>query len=84
MGNAFLESLVGLWDYWQASGDKTARSLFVKGDREAHHELPLLDTGAWSLYSLGGAESDLNYQRVIRDFAQNLCDRTKESIYWRT
>jgi hypothetical protein len=81
VGNAFLESLIGLWDYWQISGDTAARSLFVRGDREAKYELPRLDTGAWSLYSLGGAESDLNYQRVIRDFAQGLCDRTKESIY---
>jgi hypothetical protein len=81
VGNAFLESLVGLWDYSQISGDKTARSLFVKGDREAKYELPRYDTGAWSLYSLGGAESDLNYHRVIRDFLQNLCERTKESAY---
>jgi D-glucuronyl C5-epimerase C-terminus len=81
VGNAFLESLIGLWDYWQISGDKAARALWIRGDREAKHELPLLDTGAWSLYSLGGAESDLNYHRVIRDFAENLCDRTKESIY---
>lgn len=81
VGNAFLESLIGLWDYWQASGNKTARSLFIRGDREARHELPLLDTGAWSLYSLGGAESDLNYQRVIRDFARGLCERTKISVY---
>ena len=81
VGNAFLESLIGLWDYWQASGDKQARALWIRGDREAKHELPKLDTGAWSLYSLGGAESDLNYHRVIRDFAENLCDRTKESVY---
>ena len=81
VGNAFLESLIGLWDFWQVAGDKSARSLFIKGDREAKHELPRLDTGAWSLYSLGGAESDLNYHRVIRDFAENLCERTKESVY---
>jgi hypothetical protein len=81
VGNAFLESLIGLWDYWQISGDKHARALWIRGDREAKHELPLLDTGAWSLYSLGGAESDLNYHRVIRDFAEGLCERTKESVY---
>jgi hypothetical protein len=81
VGNAFLESLIGLWDYWQVSGDKRARALWIRGDREAKHELPRLDTGAWSLYSLGGAESDLNYHRVIRDFAQGLCDRTKETVY---
>jgi hypothetical protein len=81
VGNAFLESLIGLWDYWQISGDKRARALWIRGDREAQHELPRLDTGAWSLYSLGGAESDLNYHRVIRDFAEGLCERTKEKVY---
>jgi hypothetical protein len=81
VGNAFLESLIGLWDFWQATGDKSARALFIRGDREARHELPLYDTGAWTLYSLGGAESDLNYQRVIRDFAEGLCERTKASAY---
>src|SRR3954454_4194875 len=81
VGNAFLESLIGLWDYAEASGDKTARALYTRGFREARHELPRFDTGAWSLYSLGGAESDLNYHRVIRDFAEGLCERTKESIY---
>jgi hypothetical protein len=81
VGNAFLESLIGLWDYWQVSGDKRARSLWIRGDREAKFELRLLDTGAWSLYSLGGAESDLNYHRVIRDFAEGLCERTKDRTY---
>ena len=81
VGNAFLESLIGLWDYWQISGDKRARALWIRGDREAKHELPRLDTGAWSLYSLGGAESDLNYHRVIRDFAEGLCERTQETFY---
>jgi hypothetical protein len=81
VGNAFLESLVGLWDFASVSGDRGARTLFDKGDREARHELRLLDTGAWSLYSLHGAESDLNYHRTIRDFARNLCERTAISTY---
>ena len=63
--NAFLESLIGLWDYGQVAGDRGAQTLFAKGDREARHELRLLDTGAWTLYQLHGAESDLNYQRVL-------------------
>jgi hypothetical protein len=84
VGNAFLESLVGLFDYAQVSGDTGARTLFDKGDLEARHELRLLDTGAWSLYELGGAESDLNYHRVIRDFLRNLCDRTQITTYCAT
>ena len=81
VGNAFLESLIGLWDYWTASGDRSARALWIRGDRQAKWELPRYDTGAWSVYSLGGAESDLDYHRVIRDFAQGLCERTKDDAY---
>jgi hypothetical protein len=81
VGNAFLESLIGLFDYTNVSGDRGAATLFAKGDREARYELGKLDTGAWTLYSLHGAESDLNYQRVIRDFARGLCTRTQISTY---
>jgi hypothetical protein len=83
VGNAFLESLIGLYDYATVSGDRGAQTLFAKGDLEARHELRLLDTGAWSLYSLHGAESDLNYHRVLRDFARGLCDRTQIPAYCR-
>jgi D-glucuronyl C5-epimerase C-terminus len=81
VGNAFLESLIGLYDYAQVSGDRGAQTLFAKGDREARYELRKLDTGAWSLYALHGPESDLNYHRVIRDFARGLCERTQISVY---
>jgi hypothetical protein len=81
VGNAFIESLVGLWDYSSIAGDANAKALFQRGDAEAHWELPRLDTGAWTLYQLGGAESDLNYQRAIRDFVRNLCDRTQAPLY---
>jgi hypothetical protein len=81
VANAFLQSLIGLYDYSEASGDRSARALFVRGEREARRELHLFDTGAWSLYSLGGAESDLNYHRVLRDFMRGLCDRTQSSVW---
>lgn len=81
VGNAFLQSLVGLWDFATVTGDRTARALFDKADLEARWELQRLDTGAWSLYELGGAESDLNYHRTIRDFLRNLCDRTQTAVY---
>ena len=33
------------------------------------------DTGAWTLYDLGGAEADLNYHRLAARFAQGVCTR---------
>ena len=66
--NGFLQSLVGLHDFADATGDRRARRLFRDGDRAARREIPRYDTGAWSLYSLGGNESDLGYHRLVRDF----------------
>jgi hypothetical protein len=56
-------------------------ALFRAGDRSARREVPRYDTGAWSLYSQGGAESDANYHTVVTDFLENLCSRTKTSVY---
>ena len=58
-----------------------AERLFKAGDRAARREIPRYDTGAWSLYASGGAESDLGYHRLVRDFLQSLCDRTKSGAY---
>ncbi|MGZ6705354.1 MAG: D-glucuronyl C5-epimerase family protein [Solirubrobacteraceae bacterium] len=82
--NAFLQSLVGLRDFATATQDPAAGALFSAGDREARAEIPRADTGAWSRYSLGGAESDLGYHRLLRDVLQNLCDRTAEGVYCAT
>lgn len=82
--NAFLQSLVGLKDFATATGDPVAASLFASGDREAQAELPGADTGAWSRYSAGGAESDAGYHRLLRDVLQALCDRTGTAAYCAT
>jgi hypothetical protein len=82
--NGFLQATTGLYDFAQITGDEQARRLFKAGDRAARREVPSFDTGAWSLYSLGGRESDLGYHRLVRDFLGNLCDRTKASVYCKT
>jgi hypothetical protein len=82
--NAFLQSLIGLFDYAQISGDPVAHELFDAGDRAARVEVPRYDTGAWSLYSLGGGESNLDYHRLVTDFLGRLCDRTQAGVYCAT
>ena len=79
--NAFLQTITGLYDYARTAKDDRAMRLFRAGDRSARREVPRYDTGAWSLYSQGGAESDLNYHNVVTDFLENLCSRTKTSVY---
>ena len=78
--NGFLQTLIGLWDYWHASGDTTARALFKTASPEAQYELPSYDTGAWSLYE-PGQEDTLSYHQLVTGFLQQLCDRTGNATY---
>jgi hypothetical protein len=78
--NGFLQTLIGLYDYAQASGDQRAAALFAAGDREARFEVPRYDTGAWSLYQ-PGQESTLDYHKLVTGFLVELCQKVKASVY---
>jgi hypothetical protein len=73
--NGFLQAITGLYDYARISGDRTARALYRAGDRAARADLPHFDTGAWSLYSRGGAEATGGYHKLVTGFLGNLCQR---------
>jgi hypothetical protein len=81
--NGFIQSLVGLYDVAQITGDPRAAQLFAAGDATARKEVPTFDTGAWSYYSRGAItrESDLSYHLLLRDFLVGLCDRTSAPAY---
>jgi hypothetical protein len=81
--NAFLQSLIGLYDYAQVSGDPTAQALFDAGNAEAQAEVPQFDTGAWSLYQ-PGLEDSLSYHELVTGFLQQLCARTQAPVYCTT
>jgi hypothetical protein len=81
--NGFLQTLIGLYDYAHASGDRNAARLFAAGDAEARAELPAYDTGAWSLYE-PGQEDTLDYHTLVTGFLQELCARTAASVYCAT
>ena len=82
--NAFFGALDGIYDYAQASGDKRAKDVFAAALPEARREARQADTGAWSRYSLRGAESDLGYHKLVRDFLNGLCDRTHAGAFCTT
>jgi hypothetical protein len=81
--NAFLQTLIGLYDYGQASGNATAKQLFARGNAEALVEVPQFDTGAWSLYQ-PGVEDPLSYHVLVTGFLQDLCTRTGSPVYCTT
>ncbi|MBS1871259.1 MAG: hypothetical protein JSS99_16525 [Actinobacteria bacterium] len=82
--NASVQTLVALHDFAQLGGGSTAGRLFRAGDRQARLDVRAGDTGAWSLYQLGGPESDLSYHELLTGFLHNLCDRTHVATYCTT
>ncbi len=81
--NAFLQTLIGLYDYAQASGDPLAQQLFAAGNTEAQWEVPQYDTGRWSLYQPGVLDS-ISYHQLVTGFLQELCSRTGANVYCTT
>jgi D-glucuronyl C5-epimerase C-terminus len=81
--NAFLQSLIGLYDYAHAGGNAEAQRLFAVGDAQARAELPSFDTGAWSLYQ-PGLEDTLDYHQLVTGFLDQLCARTGAPAYCTT
>jgi len=81
--NAFLQSLIGLYDFAHVSHDARAMALFRAGDATARAELPSFDTGAWSLYQ-PGLEDSLDYHQLVTGFVHGLCNRTHATVYCTT
>jgi hypothetical protein len=81
--NAFLQSLIGLYDFGQVAGNTEAEQLFNAGNAEAQAEVPHFNTGAWSLYEPGD-EDPLSYHELVTGFLQELCTRTQASVYCTT
>lgn len=80
--NMFAQALDGLHDYAKITGDQEAMAQFERGLIAARVELPQSDTGAWSLYELGGLESNLNYHQVLVEFLARLCEDTgSEAVF---
>ncbi|HWI22614.1 MAG TPA: D-glucuronyl C5-epimerase family protein [Baekduia sp.] len=70
--NAFTQTISGLHDYAQLTGDPTGLQLFLQGEAELRAETPGYDTGAWSMYS-NFRESNLHYHGETINFLKTLC-----------
>ena len=76
--NAHLQTLNGLHDVAELTGDARAGRLYRDGLRAARRRIGAFDTGRWSKYANPGAEADLNYHVLNRDLARGVCKRSSE------
>jgi hypothetical protein len=73
--NAQLQAIVSLEDYAAATGDTSASTLAASMLASAQRLLPRFDTGYWSLYSLAGDESPLEYHTYVTQLLNKLAQR---------
>jgi hypothetical protein len=81
--NAFLQTLLGLYDYEQVSLDPVANALYTAGSHQAQAELRSFIVGGWSLYQPGDADS-VTYHTLVTGFLKLLCQKTQISPYCTT
>jgi D-glucuronyl C5-epimerase-like protein len=79
--NAQLQAAVSLAEYAAAAEDTAAQALTAQLEAAAAALLPQFDTGAWSLYSHGGAEASLHYHRYVVSLLKLLADRTGAPVW---
>jgi hypothetical protein len=79
--NAFLQTLIGLYDFNHIVGDERARRFFDEAEPEARAEVPYSDVGDWSLYNYAGHESSPDYHELLREFLESMCTRRLGQIY---
>ncbi|MDE3133829.1 MAG: hypothetical protein KGL15_07180 [Acidobacteriota bacterium] len=81
--NAFLETLIGLYDYAQVSHDPVATKLYNAGNRQAQAELGSFVVGGWSLYQPGEPDP-VSYHALVTGFLKLLCQKTQTPAYCST
>jgi hypothetical protein len=79
--NGMLQAVIGLRDHAELTGSARSRRLYRRAERVVRGWIPSVDTGAWSLYSLGGREATLHYHELARGFLGGLCRRTARAAY---
>jgi D-glucuronyl C5-epimerase C-terminus len=79
--NAQLQAIVSLQDYAAQTGDQGATSLATQLQSATVRLLPRFDTGAWSLYSLGGPEATLEYHKYVVRLLTMLAKRTGDPTF---
>ena len=79
--NAQLQAGLSIAEYAEMSGDAGAAGFAISLLDTAKILLPRFDTGAWSLYSLGGPEAPLEYQLYVNSLLAKLALKTADPVW---
>ena len=80
--NAQLQIALSVAEYATVSGDPAAVLFADQLKTVAATMLPSFDTGAWSLYALGGAEANLHYHTYVVSLLERLAQLDETRTEW--
>jgi hypothetical protein len=80
--NAQLQTSLSVAEYATASGDPAAALFAEQLKSAAAAMLPSFDTGAWSLYALGGGEASLHYHTYVVSLLRRLAQLDDTRTAW--
>jgi len=78
--NGFMVTLIGLYQYYNITANKTALFLFSKGMNALRVHLPEYDVGNWSAYSLTNRRATLYYHKFHIQLLDQLYIYTNDHI----
>ena len=79
--NAFLQAVMGSTTTRSSQATPKRAAFSRQAEPEARRELPRNDTGDWSRYSFGGAESTREYHELLRECSASICGRLQRDVY---
>ncbi|MEM3678178.1 MAG: D-glucuronyl C5-epimerase family protein [Candidatus Bathyarchaeia archaeon] len=82
--NGFTYSLLGVYEYYQATEDAAAHEVFLRGVEELKRHVSEYDTGKWTYYDRVGNLASEGYHRIHVDHMLKLYEITREGVFLET
>jgi len=79
--NGFIFSLFGLYDYYIATYDSTAFTLFYEGIESLKNNLCRYDSGDWTYYDCLGLKASLSYHKLHIEQLKALYSITNDEFF---
>ncbi len=79
--NGAIYALLGVYEYWQSTGDETALEVYRKGLNSVRKQLPKYDMGWWSYYDAIGTIATSKYHQVHIELTRDLYNISNEEVF---
>jgi hypothetical protein len=81
--NGMMYALLGIYEYYEHTGDEEAKRLFAKGVKCLKNNLARFDADWWSYYDILGTIATKSYHKVHIDLLRQIYEITREEEFFK-